>query len=317
MHSDCLPTHRHEHGFGQDVTRKGEKLTWWVIVLTAVTMVGEIVAGLAFGSMALLADGLHMGSHAVALLIAAFAYWYARRHAHDERYSFGTGKVNALGGYTGAVLLAFFALFMGYESVHRFLNPVPIQFNSAIFVAVIGLVVNAVSALILARGQEHGHHHGHDHGHGHSHGHHHGHGEDHNLRSAYLHVIADALTSLLAIFALLAGKYLGWAFMDPVMGIVGALLVARWSVGLLKQSGRTLLDRQADDETLDRLREALEGDGPDRLADLHLWDIGPGIRAAALKILSDTPATPDEYRARIPEDLGVVHATIEIVPCEH
>lgn len=322
MHQDCAPQHHHDHAFGQDLPRCGEKRTRIVVVLTAVMMVGEIIAGIAFGSMALLADGLHMASHAVALGIAAFAYAYARRHAHDPRYSFGTGKVNALGGYTGAVLLAVFAIFMAWESIERFFQPIDIQFNNAIYVAILGLAVNAISAVILGGGHDHGHSHGHGHDHGdhdHAKGHvgddHHA--QDHNLRGAYLHVIADALTSLLAIVALLAGKYFSMNWMDPAMGIVGAILVARWSVGLLRQSGHTLLDRQADVATVERMRVAVEGDDGDRVTDLHLWSIGPGIRAAAFTVLSDAPLEPEAYRARIPEDLGVVHATVEIVPCRH
>mgnify|MGYP005851822403 CR=1 FL=1 len=227
--SEHHSSHVHDHIFGQDQRRAGESRTLIVIALTAVTMVVEIVAGWLFGSMALLADGLHMGSHAVALTISAAAYIYARKRAGDPRFSFGTGKVNALGGFTGAILLAGFALLMAGESIHRFIEPVPIRFNSAILVAVVGLVVNGLSVFILG-----------DRGHGHNHhqddGHHHDHHHDHNLRSAYLHVLADALTSVLAIAALLAGKYLGWNWMDPAMGIVGAILVARWSLGLIRQT---------------------------------------------------------------------------------
>jgi cation diffusion facilitator family transporter len=221
MHTESLDRWQHDHIFGQDQQRVGEKRTLIVIAVTATMMVVEITTGILFGSMALLADGLHMGSHAVALLIALIAYIYARRHAGDERFSFGTGKVNALAGFTGAVLLAVFALVMAWESFDRLLDPVPIAFNSAILVAVVGLLVNGGCALILDAGHSHGNDHHHD----------------HNLRSAYLHVIADALTSVLAIAALLTGKYLGWNWMDPVMGMVGAALVARWSVGLLRPPG--------------------------------------------------------------------------------
>ena len=228
MQEDALARWRHDHSFGQDRRRPGERRTQLVIVITATMMVIEIAAGVLFGSMALLADGLHMASHAVALGINAYAYAYARRHAHDASYSFGTGKVNTLGGFTGAVLLAAFALLMASESVQRLVAPVPIAFNQAIWVAVLGLVVNGVSMLIL--GHHHGHAHDHDH---HDHEHpehdheaHEGAGHDHNLVSAYLHVLADALTSLLAIVALLAAKYFGLTWMDPFMGIVGAVLVA-------------------------------------------------------------------------------------------
>ena len=226
MNSDNQTDLGHDHSFGQDKKRSGETRTVIVILLTASMMVIEIVAGLAFGSMALLADGLHMASHAAALSISAFAYYFARKRAHDRSFSFGTGKVNSLGGYTGAILLVIFALLMVSESIHRLITPVEISFNQAIGVAVLGLIVNGASVFIL--GHEEHHHHGHDHGH--DHGHH-----DHNLRAAYLHVLADTLTSLLAIVALLAAKYYGWIWMDPVMGIVGAVLITKWSMGLLKQ----------------------------------------------------------------------------------
>ena len=261
MHETNLAAWEHGHSFGLDRRRPGERRTLIVALLTAATMVVEIVAGIAFGSMALLADGLHMASHSVALGLALFAYIYCRRHAGDPRFAFGTGKVNSLGGYTSALLLAGFAFYMVVESVSRLLTPVPIVFDAAIAVAVIGLIVNGVSVLILdVRHHAHDHdpdahrhgpevpgpHHGHGHSHGHGHDHGHGHGHaDHNLRGAYLHVLADALTSLLAIVALLAGKYLGAVWMDPAMGIVGAILVGRWAYGLLRDSGHTLLDRQA------------------------------------------------------------------------
>ena len=246
MKEEILDNKRHTHTFGQDLKRPGEFRTFIVIAITASMMVVEIAAGIAFGSMALLADGLHMGSHAVALGISAFAYVYARRHAHNKRYSFGTGKVNTLGGYTGAILLAVFAAMMAFESVVRLINPVEIAFNQAIFVAVLGLIVNGASVFIL------------DAGHGHDHHHHHHH--DHNLKSAYLHVLADALTSLLAIFALVIGKYFGAVWMDPIMGIVGAILVARWSISLLKTTSAILLDEQASENTRTNIQEIIEAD---------------------------------------------------------
>ena len=223
MHDDPLHLWEHDHIFGQDQMKSGEQRTLIVIAITATMMVFEIGAGLAFGSMALLADGLHMGSHTVALGITAFAYFYARKHAHDRRFSYGTGKVNALAGFSSAILLAVFALAMVWESVNRFFNPVEIIFNQAIAVAVIGLVVNALSVLILGHNDHEKDHHLSQHSHSHS---------DHNLRAAYLHVLADALTSLLAIFALSAGKFFGLIWMDPLMGVVGAVLVSRWSWSL-------------------------------------------------------------------------------------
>lgn len=298
--------HGHDHTFGLDREMPGERRTLTVIAITATMMVVEIAAGVLFGSMALLADGLHMASHTVALAIAYFAYVYARRHARDERYTFGTGKVNSLAGFSGAVLLAVFAIMMAAESIERFINPVAIRFNQAILVAVLGLMVNAVSAVILAAH----HHHG---GSGdHAHGHHHDHKHDHNLRSAYLHVLADALTSLLAIVALLAGKYFGWNWMDPAMGVVGATLVANWSVGLLRTTSGVLLDRQAPKNVCDAARAALERDGDCSVSDMHIWAIGPSVYAAVLSVEARVTLSAEACKARIPVDLGIVHLTIEV-----
>ena len=322
MHSHDTDDWTHEHSFGQEQVQAGERKTIAVIVITAIMMVVEIAAGLAFGSMALLADGLHMASHTVAIGIAAFAYIYARRKAFDPRFNFGTGKVNPLAGFGSAVLLIIFALFMAWESVLRFINPVDIAFNQAIVVAVLGLVVNGVSAVILSQspGHDHGHGHGHDHeheqahDHGHDHDHHH---HDHNLRAAYIHVIADALTSLLAIFALLAGKFFGLNWLDPVMGIVGAILVGRWSYGLLRDTAQVLLDHQAPEKVRRRISGAIETGDTASVTDLHVWSIGPGRRAAAITVVSDTPQQPDYYRDLLPRDLGLVHVTIEIHQCPH
>ena len=318
-HRDSVDAWAHDHVFGQDRRRPGETRTLLVIALTAVTMAVEIGAGLVFGSMALLADGLHMGSHAVALGISAFAYIYARRRATDPRFSFGTGKVNALGGFTGALLLAGFAVGMAWESVERLIVPVTINFDRATLVAVLGLLVNLLSIRILGG---HGHDHapardlGHAHGHGHAH---HGtHGvedRDHNLRSAYLHVLADALTSVLAIGALLAGKYAGLAWMDPLMGVLGALLVARWSVGLLRETSEVLLDHQAPAHLLSRVRDSIEAHAADRVADLHVWSVAPGLYAAEVVVLTHDPLTAEDVRERLPADLGLVHTVVEIHRC--
>jgi len=293
---------RHDHSFGQDRKRPGERRTIFVIALTAVTMVVEIVAGLLFGSMALLADGLHMASHAAALTITAMAYVYARRHAADPRYSFGTGKVNALAGFTGAVILALFAGVMVVESVGRMVSPVEIIFDHALLVAVVGLLVNAGSVVLL-HGGEHDHHE-----HDHEHEPHDAHAQDHNLRSAYLHVLADALTSVAAIVALLAGKFFGLVWMDPAMGIVGAALVGRWSWGLLRDTAAVLLDRQAPASTLDPVRQAVEPSAT--VLDLHVWSIGPGIYACVLAV--EGRGDPADYAALIPDDLGIVHVTVEV-----
>ena len=326
MHQTNLAEWEHGHSFGLDRRRPGERRTLIVALLTAVTMVVEIVAGVAFGSMALLADGLHMASHAVALSLAVFAYIYCRRHAGDPRFAFGTGKVNSLGGYTSALLLAGFALYMVVESVSRLMTPVPIAFDAAIAVAVIGLIVNGVSVFILdvrhhepehdagahPHGPEaHAHHHGHGHSHGHGHGHSH---QDHNLRGAYLHVLADALTSLLAIVALLAGKYLGAVWMDPAMGIVGAFLVSRWAYGLLRDSGRTLLDRQAPAAVRDGIRRSVERFRDTRVVDLHVWSIGPGLFAAELAVVSHKPEEPSVYKELL-SDASLAHVTIEVHRC--
>ncbi|MCH1600472.1 MAG: CDF family Co(II)/Ni(II) efflux transporter DmeF [Pseudomonadales bacterium] len=305
MKDDVLARWRHSHSFGQDKKRPGETRTFIVIALTASMMLAEIVGGIVFGSMALLADGLHMGSHAVALSINAFAYIYARRHAHNARFSFGTGKVNTLGGYTGAILLALFAALMAWESLIRLLNPVEIAFNQAIWVASIGLLVNGASVFILGEHHEHSHDHEDHHDH---HDHHH----DHNLRSAYLHVLADALTSLLAIFALLIGKYYGAVWMDPVMGIVGAILVSRWSLSLLKSTSAILLDEQGSQDITQRIHEAIEFNGDHRIVDLHLWTVGPGIYASVLSIVSRSPAEPRYFKSLLPENLPIQHISIEV-----
>jgi cation diffusion facilitator family transporter len=312
MHHDNLQHWQHAHAFGQDRKRPGELRAFIVIAITAVMMIVEITAGVIFGSMALLADGLHMASHAVALSINAFAYVYARRNAHNAKYSFGTGKVNALGGFTGAVLLALFALMMAVESTGRFVSPVAIAINQAIFVAVIGLLINGASVFILGHKQDpdaHQHHHNH---HDHDHAPHHHH--DHNLQSAYFHVLADALTSLLAIFALLAAKYAGFVWMDPLMGIVGAILVARWSLGLLRTTSAVLLDEQGPEAIRTRIRESIEDDDSS-VADLHLWSIGPNIYGVIVSVVAHDPRSPEHYKALIPVNLGLVHVTVEVHSC--
>ena len=309
MQHEQLKRWQHSHSFGQDLKRPGESRTLLVIALTFVMMLVEIAAGIAFGSMALLADGLHMGSHTVALGINAFAYVYARRHAHSSRYSFGTGKVNTLGGYTGAVLLAVFAAIMAFESILRLIDPVSIAFDQAIGVAVVGLLVNGVSVFILGVNHDHGHEHGHSHEH-HGHGHHHHH--DHNLKSAYLHVLADALTSLLAIFTLLIGKYFGAVWMDPVMGIVGAILVARWSLGLLKSTSGILLDEQADEALLETVRSSIEKDASCTVVDLHIWTVAPGIHSAIISVVTTTPRNASFYKERLPDSLSLKHISIEV-----
>ena len=274
----------------------------------------EIVAGLAFGSMALLADGLHMASHAAALSISAFAYYFARKRAHDPSFSFGTGKVNSLGGYTGAILLVIFALLMVFESINRLIVPVEISFNQAIGVAILGLIVNGASVFIL--GHEEHHHHGHHHEHsegGHDHHDHHGHHHDHNLRAAYLHVLADTLTSLLAIVALLAAKYYGWIWMDPIMGIVGALLITKWSMGLLKQTSAVLLDQQGPDYLVESVISRVKSlPCKAEIIDLHVWSIGPNIYSAAITIVADNENSVSVFKSEMHDLTEIVHSTIEV-----
>jgi len=286
-----------------------------VVALTAVMMVAEITGGTIFGSMALVADGWHMSTHAGALAIAAVAYRFARRHAQDQRFGFGTGKLGELAGYSSAIILAVIALLIGYESALRLLNPMPISFDQAIAIAVIGLAVNLASAWLLRDEHSHG---GHDHdldtNHVEREEHHHHH--DHNLRAAYLHVLADALTSILAITALLAGRLYGWVWMDPLMGIVGALVITHWSLGLLRSSAAVLLDTVPDPRLAARMKSRLE-QGTDRVADLHLWRLGPGHFGVVASIVSDEPQAPDAYKARLAGFGGLSHVTVEVQACRH
>lgn len=309
MHQKNIESWQHTHTFGQDKKHESEHRTGIVVVMTVFMMVVEIMAGIIFGSMALLADGLHMASHAVALSINVFAYVYARQHALDKRFSFGTGKVNALGGFTGAILLGVVALIMAWESAKRIISPVEISFNQAIFVAVIGLVVNGISVWILDVKHDHDDHE--EAGH-----HHHHHHHDHNLRSAYLHVLADALTSVLAILALLMAKYFGLNWMDPLMGILGAILVSRWSLGLLRTTSHTLLDRQGPYTLEQRIKEHIENDGDGQITDLHLWAVGPNIYSAIISIVAHQPLQPEEYKKRIPLDIKLAHVTVEVQRCK-
>ncbi len=287
----------------------GERRTWWVIALTSATMVVEITAGWLFGSMALLADGWHMSSHAVALGITAVSYLLARRLAHDARFAFGTWKIEILGGFGSAILLVVVALHMATESVRRLWHPVAISFDQAIVVAVIGLAVNVVSAMLLA-----GHDHDHDHGHGHDaperrHAGHHG---DLNLRAAYIHVVADATTSVLAIAALTGGKYAGLNWLDPVMGIVGAVIVCVWAVGLLRETSRVLLDREMDVPLVREIRAAIEADGVSHVRDLHVWRIGRRRFAAVVTIETAPGYEARDARARLAAHEELAHLTVEV-----
>lgn len=311
-----IDTCAHDHIFDQDSERfrKAEKRTLIVLALTFVTMVVEIWAGIAFGSVALLADGLHMGSHATALGINAFAYYYARKYARDPRFSFGTGKVNALGGYTGAILLGAFAFTMAWEGFDKLINPVTINFNWAIGVAVIGLIVNGVSVWILGfENHNCGHHHSHAHAHDHEHSHDNNNNhKDYNLSSAYAHVLADALTSVLAISALLGGKFFGLVWLDPLMGLLGAVLILHWAYGLIKETGGHLLDHQAPQDMRQKVRDALSHEDNIQILDLHIWAIAPGVYAAIIALKSKNPQKPEHYKSLIPANLGIQHITIEV-----
>ncbi|MDT0576482.1 CDF family Co(II)/Ni(II) efflux transporter DmeF [Croceicoccus sp. F390] len=303
--------HEHDHVFLGDNHERNERRTWFVIALTAVMMIVEITAGTIYGSMALVADGWHMSTHAAAMLIAALAYLYARRNARNPRFTFGTGKVGDLAAFASAIVLALVALLIGWESVVRLANPIPISFPQAILVAVIGLIVNLVSAWLLR--EDHNHHHGHSHHHdqGHGHGHSH-HGRDQNLRAAYLHVLADALTSVLAIVALIAGSLYGWIWLDPLMGIVGALVIARWSWGLMRDTAATMLDyRQADDPLEEKIR-ALVIENGDRITDLHVWQLGPGHQAAIVALTTKSAEKPETYREKLTRHAGLSHVTVEV-----
>jgi cation diffusion facilitator family transporter len=302
MHHDDLSTRRHSHAFLGKAHDAHARRTRYVVALTAAMMVLEIVAGWATGSMALLADGFHMATHAGALGVAAWAYGYARRHADDPRFTFGTGKVGDLAGFASALVLAMIALAIGVESVQRLWSPGRIVYGEAIGIAVLGLAVNLISAALLG--------HDHDHGHGHEHEHEH----DNNLRSAYMHVLADALTSVLAILALIAGKYLDWSWMDPVMGIVGGLVIARWSWGLVRATGAILVDATAEPHLMEEIREAIE-DGDARITDLHVWRVGPGKYAAIIALVADEPLSPAVYAQRVRVHEELVHVTVEAHQC--
>ncbi len=302
----------HSHVFLGDDHERNERRTRLVIALTVTMMVGEIIAGTVYGSMALVADGWHMATHASAMLITAFAYFYARRNAHNPRFTFGTGKMGDLAAFASAIVLALIALMIGWQSLIRLENPIPIHFAEAIAVAALGLAVNIASAWLLRddhRHHAHEHHHEHHHDHGHNMK-----GRDHNLRAAYIHVIADALTSVLAIIALTAGSLYGWVWLDPTIGIIGALVIANWSWGLIRDAGRVLLDYVPSSEDLpDEIRAAVETD-KDRITDLHVWQLGPGHHGAIVAIVSDTPMAPSCYREKLTHLQALSHITIEVEP---
>lgn len=315
MHDETLNQLRHDHNFAV-INKKGERRTRLVLVLTLLTMILEIAAGMVFGSMALLADGWHMGTHVAAFMITLYAYRYSRRHANDQKFAFSSGKVGILGGFASSVALGVVALMMLVESGERILTPRSIQFDHALLVAGFGLFINFVCALLLKDSHQHGHSHDHDHIHGHHH--------DHNLRAAYFHVLADALTSVLAIIALYSGKYYGWNWLDPVMGIVGALIIARWSLSLLKETSPVLLDESIALKHKTAIKDVIENDADNRIADLHVWRVGPDHFAAIISVVSHNPKTPDYYKALLMESeslkrygggLRLAHITVEVHQC--
>jgi cation diffusion facilitator family transporter len=332
----------HNHVFLGEGHQQNERRTWTVIVLCGFMMVAEIVGGLAFGSIALVADGLHMSTHASVLLLTALAYGYARRHADDDRFSFGTGKLGDLAGFASAVVLAMIALLIGYESVMRFIAPVAIDFRQAIPIAGLGLVVNVASVLLLSgsrdhgRGRDHGHDHGHidrDHGQDEAHSmqtearsrggeissvefpeHQHAHGavqRDNNIRSAIIHVLADAAVSLLVIVGLLFARFLGWAWIDPAVGLVGAIVIAAWSYGLARDTGAILLDMNPDQSMAERMRATIETDG-DQLTDLHLWRLGPGHLGAIISVATRRQRGPEYYQAVLHRFRALSHVTVQV-----
>ncbi len=310
MHTHDLSRWTHHHVFneGNPAAERGTRMVMWI---TAAMMVVEIFAGWWFNSMALLADGWHMSSHAFAIGLSAFAYAAARRYANDPRFAFGTWKIEILGGFASAIFLLGVAALMVFGSVERIFSPQPIHYQQAIAVAVIGLLVNIVCALIL--GNAHHDHHGHEHE---AHGHHHHHHHDLNLKSAYLHVIADAATSVLAILALAGGWFYGWSWLDPVMGIVGAILVAAWAKNLLIETGKVLLDREMDHSVVDEIREVIEPpENPDetKITDLHVWRVGKAAYACAVSVVTHNETlTPEQLRNQLRQHEEIVHATIEI-----
>lgn len=327
MHSQSIEPWTHEHVFLGAKHEENERRTWFVVGLTVVMMVGEIVAGELFGSMALLADGWHMGTHAAALGIAAFAYRFARRHIGNSHFTFGTGKFGDLAAFSSAIILGIIAIQIAYESVFRLISPVPIVYGEAIAVATLGLLVNLVSAVLLRESHDHHHGHAHDHGHDHNeehehdhlpagdHDHHHRH-HDNNLRAAYVHVMADAATSVLAIAALVLAMHSGWAWADPAVGLIGSVVIASWAIGLIRAAGAVLLDVRADEKLESIIRARLEA-GEDRVTDLHLWQVGPGHRAAVISLVSDLPKQPAVYKRRLRGLKGLSHVTVEVEACAH
>lgn len=305
MHTSSLEKWQHSHDFAF-IHEKGESRTKQVLLITSTMMVVEIIAGTVFGSMALLADGWHMGTHSAAFAITIFAYQYSRRHRDNQAFTFGPGKVSVLGGFSSAVALAMVALFIGIESAERFFQPSVIHFNEAIAVAVLGLLINLFCAFLLHGHQTHTHNHGPEQVRHH----------DHNLRGAYLHVSADALTSVLAIFALTFGKYLGWNWLDPLMGIAGALVISRWSYGLLLDTSAILLDKNGDRGNLKAIQHTIESDADNRVSDIHVWKVGPLDYAAIVSLVTHYPKSAEHYKNLLKDFRELSHVTVEVNECK-
>jgi cation diffusion facilitator family transporter len=321
MHSHSIDDFRHTHIFLGEAHERNERKVWLVIAICAAMMVAEIAGGVWFGSVALIADGLHMSTHAGALLIAALAYTYARRYASHDRLAFGTGKLGDLAAFTSAIALAMIALLIGYESLDRLFHPVPIAFNEAIPLAVLGLGVNLLTAFLLRDEHDHHddahHHHDNDHHHDggeHEHGRSGDYQRDNNLRAAFVHVMADAAVSVLVIIGLVAGRQLGWIWMDPVMGLVATIVIMSWSWSLVRTAGAVLLDVSPDPALPAQIVSRLEQDG-DRISDLHLWRLGPGHIGAIISLVSDHPESPGWYKQRLSDVPGLSHLTIEVERC--
>jgi cation diffusion facilitator family transporter len=322
MHSHSIDSFRHSHVFLGESHERNERKTWTVIAICTAMMVAEIIGGLMFGSIALIADGLHMSTHAGALLIAALAYTYSRRYARDERLAFGTGKFGDLAAFTSAIVLTMIALFIGYESLDRFLHPVPIAFKQAIPIAALGLGINLLSAFLLRDDHEHHDGYAHDGHHEDAHDHDHRYEDsksahfhrDHNLRAAFVHVLADAAVSILVIIGLFAGRQFGWLWMDPLMGVIATIVILSWSWSLVRSAGAVLLDVTPDANLSRKVAARIEQAG-DRISDLHLWRIGPGHLAAIISLISDHPNVPSYYKKRLSGLPGLSHVTIEVERC--
>ena len=338
MDAQLIDAFRHQHVFLGEAHEHNERKTWFVIVICSVMMVAEIVGGIWFGSVALIADGLHMSTHAGAMLIAALAYTYSRKYAGDPRFSFGTGKLGDLAAFTSAIVLAMIAILIGYEAITRIFSPVPIAFEEAIPIAFLGLVVNVVSAFLLR--DDHHHHHGHGHDHHHDHHHDHDHDHDHhdhdhhhhhchddgahdrhadyrrdnNLRAAFVHVAADVVVSVLVIIGLFTAQQLGWLWLDPVVGLLAAAVVAAWSWTLVRAAGAVLLDMSPDAVLPQKISERLERNG-DRICDLHVWRVGPGHVSAIVTLVSDRPELPSVYKSKLADLPHLSHVTIEVERC--